>query len=175
MLKRENYHIWKLFTHKKLTQLPEKTRRGNVYCYTKQYLAVPNISLFTMVSDHFLYTLTGFTIHFWRLPHSSQAFLSNLISCGRMKDWGKKLNSFFPKRTCILDTFLHRRSFRPIWNEPGKWFNWKQKQSNEIAFDSFLATFKSNWKATSLPNSEISVRTYIAHATFKPLAGILYT
>lgn len=58
--------------------------------------------------------LTGFTIHFWRLAPSSHAFLSNLMSWGRMKDWGKKLNSFFPQRDCIFNRLRHRRSFLPI-------------------------------------------------------------
>ena len=66
--------------------------------------------------------LTGLTIHFWRLL-LSQALRRSLASWGRMKDWGKKLNSFLPKRLCMRDRFRHSRSLRPIWNEPGKWFS----------------------------------------------------
>ena len=71
---------------------------------------------------------TGLMIHFCRAPASSQARRSSLMSCGRMKERGKKLNSCFPKRARILERFLHRRSFLPIWKEPGKWFSWNTTQ-----------------------------------------------
>ena len=71
--------------------------------------------------------LTGLTIHFWR-PLLSQALRRSLASWGRMKDWGKKLNSFLPKRLCMRDRFRHSRSFRPIWNEPGKWFSYRREK-----------------------------------------------
>lgn len=75
--------------------------------------------------------LTGFTIHFWRLL-LSQALRRSLASWGRIKDWGKKLNSFLPKRLCIRDRFRHSRSFLPIWKEPGKWFSYgRDKRQRE--------------------------------------------
>lgn len=67
-------------------------------------------------------------IHFCLEPLSSQALRSSLMSWGRTKVRGKKLNSCLPKRPCILDRFLHSRSFLPIWNVPGKWFNWVAKK-----------------------------------------------
>lgn len=69
--------------------------------------------------------LTGFTIHFWRLL-LSHALRRSLASWGRIKDWGKKLNSFLPKRLCMRDRFRHSRSFLPIWKEPGKWFSYRR-------------------------------------------------
>lgn len=74
--------------------------------------------------------LTGLTIHFWRLL-LSQALRRSLASWGRMKDWGKKLNSFLPKRLCMRDRFRHSRSFRPIWKEPGKWFSYRRDKVGE--------------------------------------------
>lgn len=72
---------------------------------------------------------TGLTIHFCLEPLSSQALRSSLMSRGKMKVWGIKLNSCLPNWSCILDRFLHRRSFLPIWNVPGKWFNYNIKKA----------------------------------------------
>lgn len=81
---------------------------------------------------------TGLMIHFCLEPLSSQALRSSLISWGRTKVRGKKLNSCLPKRTCILDRFLHSRSFLPIWNVPGKWFNLGKGNTNTAKLNVIL-------------------------------------
>lgn len=44
--------------------------------------------------------------------------------------------TFFPWWTIILDRFLHRRSFLPIWNVPGKWLTCKRTVN---------ITFRTSW------------------------------
>ncbi len=70
--------------------------------------------------------ITGLIIHFCLLPPSSQARFSRPRSNGNTNVWGKKPNSFFPNWTCILERFLHSRSFLPIWKDPGKWLICKE-------------------------------------------------
>lgn len=45
------------------------------------------------------------------------------MSFGSTKVSGTKPSSLLPTLACSRERFLHRRSLRPISNEPGKWLN----------------------------------------------------
>lgn len=64
----------------------------------------------------------GFIIH-RSMPVFSHACRSIFRSCGNTNVRGIKPNSFMPNLNISRCRFFHRRSLRPIWKVPGKWFN----------------------------------------------------
>ena len=89
-----------------------------------------------MRCDLFNQVRTGLIIHFDSLLSavSSKTRLNKRKSAGKTKVWGTKSNSRRECTACMCDRFLHSRSFRPIWNEPGKWLIYGENNETTIIY-----------------------------------------